>query len=69
MEGELDVGCEPVQLEPFVHQVGGHSGMFCFDESTVCKPLIPREQKFYEMMPKCMQRFTPEYRGKSWQST
>ena len=25
-------------LEPFIHQVGGHSPLFCLDSSTVCKP-------------------------------
>jgi len=56
--------CEPVQLEPFVHQVGGHASMMQFDETTICKPLIPREHHFYQMVPAEMKRFMPEYRGK-----
>ncbi|ODN05168.1 Inositol hexakisphosphate kinase 1, partial [Orchesella cincta] len=55
--------CEPVQLEPFIHQVGGHSSILCLDERTVCKPLIKQELKFYEKLPTCMKKFTPEYRG------
>ena len=60
MDGVCD---EPVRLEPFVHQVGGHTGMLRFDDSTVCKPLITRELNFYETMPTAMMEFTPEYRG------
>ncbi|KAI0223148.1 Inositol hexakisphosphate kinase 1 [Lamellibrachia satsuma] len=55
--------CEPVQLEPFVHQVGGHASMMQFDETTICKPLISREHHFYQMVPVEMKRFMPEYRG------
>lgn len=54
---------EPVELEPFDHQVGGHSSMLKYNENTVCKPLISREHRFYEAMPKDLQEFTPEYKG------
>uniref|UniRef100_A0A8C4WBF0 Kinase n=1 Tax=Gopherus evgoodei TaxID=1825980 RepID=A0A8C4WBF0_9SAUR len=39
-----------VLLEPFIHQVGGHSSMMRYDDHTVCKPLISREQRFYESL-------------------
>uniref|UniRef100_A0A096LWD6 Kinase n=1 Tax=Poecilia formosa TaxID=48698 RepID=A0A096LWD6_POEFO len=52
-----------VSLEPFVHQVGGHSSMMRYDDHTVCKPLISREQRFYESLPPEMKEFTPEYKG------
>jgi inositol-hexakisphosphate kinase len=52
-----------MQLEPFIHQVGGHSSILCLDERTVCKPLIKQELNFYESLPKSLKRFTPEYRG------
>lgn len=52
-------------LEPFVHQVGGHSTMMKFDEISVCKPFAVREQRFYEDLPSEMKAFTPEYRGKN----
>ncbi|ROI83759.1 Inositol hexakisphosphate kinase 1 [Anabarilius grahami] len=53
-----------VPLEPFVHQVGGHTSMMRYDDHTVCKPLITREQRFYESLPPEMKEFTPEYKGK-----
>ncbi|XP_076003294.1 inositol hexakisphosphate kinase 2-like isoform X3 [Genypterus blacodes] len=52
-----------VMLEPFVHQVGGHSCVLRFGEQTVCKPLIPREHKFYMSLPPEMRKFTPQYKG------
>uniref|UniRef100_W5N758 Kinase n=1 Tax=Lepisosteus oculatus TaxID=7918 RepID=W5N758_LEPOC len=52
-----------VLLEPFVHQVGGHTSMMRYDDHTVCKPLIAREQRFYESLPPEMKEFTPEYKG------
>uniref|UniRef100_A0A287DFS8 Kinase n=1 Tax=Ictidomys tridecemlineatus TaxID=43179 RepID=A0A287DFS8_ICTTR len=53
-----------VLLEPFVHQVGGHSCVLRFNETTLCKPLVPREHQFYETLPAEMRRFTPQYKGK-----
>ncbi|XP_068598545.1 inositol hexakisphosphate kinase 1 [Brachionichthys hirsutus] len=52
-----------VPLEPFIHQVGGHTSMMRYDDHTVCKPLISREQRFYESLPPEMKDFTPEYKG------
>jgi len=52
-----------IQLEPLVHQVGGHSSMFVLDDVTVCKPLISREYRFYRTLPGEVKRYTPEYRG------
>ncbi|XP_046495981.1 inositol hexakisphosphate kinase 3 isoform X2 [Equus quagga] len=52
-----------VQLEPFLHQVGGHLSVMKYDEHTVCKPLISQEQRFYETLPLAMKRFTPQYKG------
>ncbi|XP_035244263.1 inositol hexakisphosphate kinase 1 [Anguilla anguilla] len=52
-----------VPLEPFVHQVGGHTSMMRYDDHTVCKPLIAREQRFYESLPPEMKEFSPEYKG------
>ena len=53
-----------VPLEPFIHQVGGHTSMMKFDEVTICKPLIPRERRFYEELPSDLRPFAPEFRGK-----
>ncbi|XP_030212521.1 inositol hexakisphosphate kinase 2 [Gadus morhua] len=52
-----------VMLEPFIHQVGGHSCVLRFGEQTICKPLIPREYQFYKSLPPPMREFTPQYRG------
>lgn len=57
--------CGGVPLEPFIHQVGGHTSMMRYDDHTVCKPLITREQRFYESLPPEMKEFTPEYKGKT----
>ena len=46
-----------------MHQVGGHSSMLCLDESTVCKPLLPKEKIFYETMPDLLKPFSAQYRG------
>jgi inositol-hexakisphosphate kinase len=58
--GDTRVG---VQLEPFLHQVGGHVSVMRYDEHTVCKPLISQEQRFYESLPLAMKQFTPQYKG------
>ncbi|KAF6364598.1 inositol hexakisphosphate kinase 3 [Rhinolophus ferrumequinum] len=58
--GGANVG---VQLEPFLHQVGGHLCVMKYDEDTVCKPLVSQEQKFYESLPLAMKQFTPQYKG------
>jgi len=50
-------------LEPFIHQVGGHSPLFCLDSATVCKPYEEREHNFYSSMPGCLQAFTPQFKG------
>ncbi|TNN44709.1 Inositol hexakisphosphate kinase 1 [Liparis tanakae] len=51
--------CTP---EP-MSKVGGHTSMMRYDDHTVCKPLISREQRFYESLPPDMREFTPEYKG------
>ncbi|XP_064626266.1 inositol hexakisphosphate kinase 1-like [Lineus longissimus] len=56
-------GCEPVCLEPFVHQVGGSSHMFSYDSTTVCKPLNEREYHFYQTVPECLKEFMPDFKG------
>lgn len=38
--------------------------MMRYDDHTVCKPLISREQRFYESLPPDMKEFTPEYKGR-----
>ncbi|XP_068951881.1 inositol hexakisphosphate kinase 2 [Petaurus breviceps papuanus] len=60
---EVEHYAKGVLLEPFVHQVGGHSCVLRFNESTICKPLIQREHQFYETLPTEMRKFTPQYKG------
>ncbi|XP_054706230.1 inositol hexakisphosphate kinase 1-like [Uloborus diversus] len=54
---------EPLQLEPFIHQVGGHSSMLQLDKDTICKPLIPRELNFYKSAPDSLKEFMAEFKG------
>ncbi|GFT89050.1 inositol hexakisphosphate kinase 1 [Nephila pilipes] len=54
---------EPLQLEPFIHQVGGHSSMLQLDDDTICKPLIPQELNFYKSAPDTLKEFMAEYKG------
>ncbi|EDO40953.1 predicted protein [Nematostella vectensis] len=63
MAGQSEVVKDFTPLEPFVHQVGGHSSMMKFDEISVCKPYQDREDCFYKELPLDMKTFTPEYRG------
>nr|AFK10665.1 inositol hexaphosphate kinase 2 [Callorhinchus milii] len=60
---EVEHYAKGVVLEPFVHQVGGHSSVLRFNDTTICKPLIQREHQFYETLPPEMRRFTPQYKG------
>ncbi|GAA5977057.1 hypothetical protein JCM10908_004840 [Rhodotorula pacifica] len=55
-----------VPLEPFRHQVGGHSHIFRFSKKAVCKPLTSRENQFYEALEQTSPRllgFVPQYLG------
>ncbi|BGP49837.1 inositol polyphosphate kinase kcs1 [Rhodotorula kratochvilovae] len=55
-----------VPLEPFRHQVGGHSHIFRFSKKAVCKPLTSRENQFYEAVERTSPRllgFVPQYLG------
>lgn len=54
---------ESVPLQPFLHQVSGHTGMFQYDDKTVCKPLNVREYNFYLNVPHNLKQFTAEFRG------
>ncbi|KAJ7499205.1 hypothetical protein FB451DRAFT_1204612 [Mycena latifolia] len=48
---DLDVSQEHlphIPLRPFRNQVGGHSAIYKFTKQAVCKPLVSRENLFYE---------------------
>ncbi|CAG0918253.1 unnamed protein product [Notodromas monacha] len=63
MPVERESSMEEVPLEPFIHQVGGHSSILSLDENTVCKPLVRREVEFYKSLPSSMKEFTAEFKG------
>jgi hypothetical protein len=55
-----------VQLQPYNNQVGGHSAIFQFSRRAVCKPLVSRENEFYEAIERDFPRllsFIPQYLG------
>ena len=52
-----------VQLEPFMHQVGGRSPIVTLDNKTLYKPLDENEKKFYETMEKSLIPYVPKYEG------
>ncbi|KAL6248472.1 inositol polyphosphate kinase kcs1 [Rhinocladiella similis] len=55
-----------VVLEPYRHQVGGHSTIFRFSRRAVCKQLNNRENEFYERIEHRhpdMLKFLPRYIG------
>ena len=54
---------ESVELVPFGHQVGGHFALMIFDPKHLAKPLIPRENFFYQTMGKALHPFLPKYKG------
>ncbi|KAI5745986.1 hypothetical protein M8J76_016048 [Diaphorina citri] len=52
-----------VALRPLSNQVGGHTRFFLLDQSTICKPLNPRELVFYQNIPQEVEMFVPKYKG------
>ena len=53
-----------VELQPYDHQVGGHSTVFQFSKRAVCKPLSNRENEFYEVIERQnpeLLKFLPRY--------
>ncbi|KAM4652695.1 inositol hexakisphosphate kinase 2 isoform 1-T2 [Discoglossus pictus] len=60
---EVEHYAKGVLLEPFLHQVGGHSCVLRFNDKTICKPLIQREHQFYETLPTDIRKYTPQYKG------
>ncbi|KLO11254.1 SAICAR synthase-like protein [Schizopora paradoxa] len=55
-----------IPLRPFRNQVGGHSAIYKFTKRAVCKPLVSRENLFYEAV-ECeappLLEFIPRYLG------
>ncbi|KZT72671.1 SAICAR synthase-like protein [Daedalea quercina L-15889] len=80
LEGEADGASEPgdlapslsqeslphIPLRPFRNQVGGHSAIYKFTRRAVCKPLVSRENLFYEAVEReapPLLDFIPRYLG------
>ncbi|XP_049777253.1 inositol hexakisphosphate kinase 2-like isoform X1 [Schistocerca cancellata] len=54
---------DEVALLPLGSQVGGHTRLLLLNQSTICKPLNPRELDFYQNIPHDIQMFVPKYKG------
>lgn len=55
-----------IPLQPFRNQVGGHSAIYKFTKRAVCKPLVSRENLFYESVEReapPLLDFIPRYLG------
>ncbi|KAG6880409.1 hypothetical protein C0992_000011 [Termitomyces sp. T32_za158] len=55
-----------IPLRPFRNQVGGHSAIYKFTRQAVCKPLVSRENLFYEAVEReapPLLDFIPRYIG------
>jgi hypothetical protein len=55
--------CDSSTNGKFRPKVGGHTQFLQLDQSTVCKPLIPRELSFYLNAPPDIRTFTPKCKG------
>ncbi|CCM02819.1 uncharacterized protein FIBRA_04931 [Fibroporia radiculosa] len=59
-------GLPHIPLRPFRNQVGGHSAIYKFTKRAVCKPLVSRENLFYEAVEReapPLLDFIPRYLG------
>lgn len=55
-----------VPLQPYGHKVGGHSSIYQFTRSAICKPLVGRENIIYEDIERlapALLPFIPRYLG------
>ncbi|KAF7301517.1 Kinase [Mycena indigotica] len=48
LDADLTEQLPHIPLRPFRNQVGGHSAIYKFTKQAVCKPLVSRENLFYE---------------------
>ncbi|CAB3370879.1 Hypothetical predicted protein [Cloeon dipterum] len=54
---------DELALLPLKSQVGGHTRLLVLNQSTICKPLNPRELNFYKNTPEEIERFIPKFKG------
>ncbi|KZV69216.1 SAICAR synthase-like protein [Peniophora sp. CONT] len=65
VESDADV-LPHIPLRPFRNQVGGHTSIYKFTKRAVCKPLVSRENMFYEAIEReapPLLDFIPRYLG------
>ncbi|KAG6378907.1 hypothetical protein JVT61DRAFT_13191 [Boletus reticuloceps] len=64
--GDSEESLPHIPLRPFRNQVGGHSAIYKFTKRAVCKPLVSRENQFYEAVEReapPLLDFIPRYLG------
>ncbi|KAF8558788.1 SAICAR synthase-like protein [Imleria badia] len=64
--GESEESLPHIPLRPFRNQVGGHRSIYKFTKRAVCKPLVSRENQFYEAVEReapPLLGFIPRYLG------
>ncbi|KAI9574487.1 hypothetical protein HD554DRAFT_2165971 [Boletus coccyginus] len=64
--GDSEESLPHIPLRPFRNQVGGHSAIYKFSKRAVCKPLVSRENQFYEAVEReapPLLGFIPRYLG------
>ncbi|KAG1815291.1 SAICAR synthase-like protein [Suillus variegatus] len=64
--GASDESLPHIPLRPFRNQVGGHNAIYRFTKRAVCKPLVSRENQFYEAVEReapPLLGFIPRYLG------
>ncbi|KAF8076101.1 hypothetical protein FPV67DRAFT_1407049 [Lyophyllum atratum] len=66
IDSDLHENLPHIPLRPFRNQVGGHSAIYKFTKQAVCKPLVSRENLFYESVEReapPLLDFIPRYLG------
>ncbi|KAG6331036.1 hypothetical protein ID866_8057 [Astraeus odoratus] len=64
--GDSQESLPHIPLRPFRNQVGGHSALYKFTKKALCKPLVSRENQFYEAVEReapPLLAFIPRYLG------
>lgn len=54
-----------VEVQPFCHQVGGHTCVLQLNDRIICKPFVENEVTFYTNEPDELKEFTPKYLGET----
>ncbi|KAH3718371.1 inositol hexakisphosphate kinase 1-like [Dreissena polymorpha] len=57
-----------IELRLFKHQVGGHTCVLEIGRTSICKPFVERESRFYVNAPDALKQFIPKYLGETYVS-